>query len=106
MIVDESHTLRTADRAPDSTNTEAAVAAVKAARAAVLLTGTPSLSRPFDLYRQVCSLLLHPVQASGMRAEPLPLRFLPGPTSFRTQPVLLQLCCGRGNASLAVLVRR
>lgn len=51
--MDESHTLRTADRAPDSRNTEATVAAVKTSEVAVLLTGTPSLSRPFDLYRQV-----------------------------------------------------
>ena len=51
--MDESHTLRTADRAPDSKNTEATVAAVKTSEVAVLLTGTPSLSRPFDLYRQV-----------------------------------------------------
>lgn len=59
--MDESHTLKTADRAPDSTNTEAAVAAVKAAQPAVLLTGTPSLSRPFDLYRQVRALALQSV---------------------------------------------
>jgi len=55
VIVDESHTLRTADRAPDSNITEATVAAVKASNIAMLLTGTPSLSRPFDLYRQVCT---------------------------------------------------
>lgn len=53
VVVDESHTLRTADRAPDSKNTEATVAVVKTSEVAVLLTGTPSLSRPFDLYRQV-----------------------------------------------------
>ena len=68
VIVDESHTLRTADRAPDSINTEAAVAAVKVAQAAVLLTGTPSLSRPFDLYRQVCTPSLHLCQASDVKA--------------------------------------
>ena len=51
--MDESHSLRTADRAPDSRNTEATAAAVKTSEVAVLLTGTPSLSRPFDLYRQV-----------------------------------------------------
>lgn len=59
--MDESHTLRTGDKAPDSGHTEATVRAVKAAEVAVLLTGTPSLSRPFDLYRQVstCSQSLH-----------------------------------------------
>ncbi len=53
--MDESHTLRTGDKAPDSGHTEATVRAVKVAEVAVLLTGTPSLSRPFDLYRQVHS---------------------------------------------------
>ncbi len=55
VIVDESHTLRTTDRPPDSRITEAAVAAIKAAARAVLLSGTPSLSRPYDLFRQVAS---------------------------------------------------
>lgn len=53
--MDESHALRTTDRAPDSRNTEAAVATIKAASRAVLLSGTPSLSRPYDLFRQVAS---------------------------------------------------
>lgn len=53
VVVDESHTLRTQDRAPDARHTEAAAAAVKAAARAVLLSGTPSLSRPYDLHRQV-----------------------------------------------------
>lgn len=53
VVVDESHTLRTTDKATGSKNTEAAIAAVKAAKRAVLLTGTPSLSRPYDLFRQV-----------------------------------------------------
>jgi hypothetical protein len=53
VVVDESHSLRTTDRAPDSRNTEAAAAAVKTAKRAVLLSGTPSLSRPYDLFRQV-----------------------------------------------------
>ena len=55
--MDESHALRTTDRAPDSRNTEAAVATIKAASRAVLLSGTPSLSRPYDLFRQVASPL-------------------------------------------------
>jgi len=51
--VPESHTLRTSCKPPDALHTEAVVSAVKAARRAILLTGTPSLSRPFDLFRQV-----------------------------------------------------
>jgi hypothetical protein len=54
VIVDESHNLRTTNsREADSPHTEACVAAVARARRAVLLSGTPSLSRPYDLYRQV-----------------------------------------------------
>lgn len=49
----ESHTLRTSNKPPDALHTEATVTAVKLARRAILLTGTPSLSRPFDLFRQV-----------------------------------------------------
>lgn len=45
--------LRTANRPVDAAHTEAVVAAAKLARRAILLTGTPSLSRPFDLFRQV-----------------------------------------------------
>ncbi|KAK9843831.1 hypothetical protein WJX81_008228 [Elliptochloris bilobata] len=56
VVVDESHSLRTVDRAAGAPTTEAAVAAVSAARRAVLLSGTPSLSRPFDLFRQVEAL--------------------------------------------------
>lgn len=58
----ESHTLRTSNRPPDAAHTEAVVTAAKAARRAILLTGTPSLSRPYDLFRQArqpwCSCLL------------------------------------------------
>ena len=53
VIADESHTLRTSDRPPDARHTEAAISAVKRSRRAIFLTGTPSLSRPFDLFRQV-----------------------------------------------------
>lgn len=53
VVLDESHSLRTTDRAPDAPHTEAAAAAVRAAARAVLLSGTPSLTRPFDLFRQV-----------------------------------------------------
>lgn len=54
IIIDESHNLRTTNsRGADSPHTEAAVAAGAAAKRLVLLSGTPSLSRPYDLYRQV-----------------------------------------------------
>ena len=54
VVVDESHNLRTTNsRDADSPHTEAAAAALGRARRAVLLTGTPSLSRPYDLFRQV-----------------------------------------------------
>jgi SNF2 family DNA or RNA helicase len=54
IIMDESHNLRTTNsRNADSPHTEAAVAAGAAARRLILLSGTPSLSRPYDLFRQV-----------------------------------------------------
>jgi hypothetical protein len=60
VIVDESHNLRTSSsRGPggapggDMPVTEACCAAATQARRAILLTGTPSLRRPYDLYRQV-----------------------------------------------------
>lgn len=45
--------LRTSNKPPDAQHTEAVVSAVRRARRAVFLTGTPSLSRPYDLFRQV-----------------------------------------------------
>lgn len=59
IIADESHTLRTSNRAPDARHTEAVASAVKRATRAIFLSGTPSLSRPFDLFRQVGSPDLH-----------------------------------------------
>ncbi|GIM10874.1 hypothetical protein Vretimale_14474, partial [Volvox reticuliferus] len=57
VIVDESHNLRTTNsRDADSPHTEACVAAVARVKRAVLLSGTPSLSRPYDLFRQVNAL--------------------------------------------------
>lgn len=54
VIIDESHNLRTTNsRQADSPHTEAAVAAGSNAKHVILLSGTPSLSRPYDLYRQV-----------------------------------------------------
>ncbi len=68
--------MRTQDRPPDSRNTEAAVAAVREAARAVLLSGTPSLSRPYDLFRQVAPrpLFCHVDVASIVTQEsPMPL---------------------------------
>jgi hypothetical protein len=57
VVVDESHNLRTtASPAADAPSTEACVAACKRAPRCLMLTGTPSLSRPYDLYRQVDAL--------------------------------------------------
>lgn len=54
VIVDESHNLRTTkSRSHDAAHTEACVSIIKRAKRSVLLSGTPSLSKPFELYRQV-----------------------------------------------------
>ncbi len=55
LVADESHTLRTSKRPPDALHTEALAATARRATRAVFLSGTPSLNRPFDLFRQVCS---------------------------------------------------
>ena len=53
VIVDESHTLCSTARATDSQQTEAAANLVERVPHVLLLSGTPSLSRPFSLWRQV-----------------------------------------------------
>ena len=53
LLVDESHALCTTTRAADAQHTEAVCACAKAARHVILLSGTPSLRRPFQLWRQV-----------------------------------------------------
>ena len=53
VIIDESHYLRTSGYDKDAGTTEAAVLAAKRAKRVIMLSGTPSLSRPFDLFRQV-----------------------------------------------------
>lgn len=55
VVVDESHTMRTTEHPPDARHTEAVACVIKRARRAVLLSGTPGLNRPFDLFRQVIS---------------------------------------------------
>ena len=58
VIVDESHNMRTTKKARDSKQTEACAAVVKRVPRAILLTGTPSLSKPFDLFVQADALSL------------------------------------------------
>ena len=80
LVVDESHVLRTGLRGPpDARATEAAVAAAARARRAVFLTGTPSLSKPFDLWRQVDALVpgLLPVTRDAFAARYCGRRLLP-----------------------------
>lgn len=81
IIADESHTLRTSEKAPDARHTEAAVSAVRRSRRAIFLTGTPSLSRPFDLFRQVLPgpYLMSSPKACQFSAKPQPV-LLPYPT--------------------------
>lgn len=64
IIVDESHNLRTTKN-NDSNITEVTVGACKKAKRVIMLTGTPSLSRPFDLFRQVCILFVGHLNRKG-----------------------------------------
>ena len=52
VIVDESHTLGTTGGQTDAQQTEAVAALCAAAPHTLLLSGTPSLCRPFQLWRQ------------------------------------------------------
>lgn len=57
VVVDESHTLRTTlSRSSEVRQTEAVLSIVKRASHAVMATGTPSLTRPFDIFNQVDAL--------------------------------------------------
>ena len=53
LVADESHAMRANGHAPDARHTEAVAAAAGRAQRVILLSGTPSLSKPFDLFRQV-----------------------------------------------------
>ena len=54
MIVDESHRLRTSlTTCSLAEEVEVTASALRKSRRAILLTGTPSLSRPFDIFLQV-----------------------------------------------------
>ena len=55
VIVDESHTLRTTNK-QESAQTQVAVQVIKDAPHAILLSGTPALNRPYDLFCQVDAL--------------------------------------------------
>lgn len=58
VVVDESHNLRTTSiKNTDSPHTEACVTTLSRANRRILLTGTPSLAKPFDLYRQIDALV-------------------------------------------------
>ena len=67
VVVDESHALRTTQGGveKEATKTNAVLEMVKSIRHAVLVTGTPSLTRPFDLFGQV-DALCHWNRARGM----------------------------------------
>ncbi|CAI7865074.1 unnamed protein product, partial [Closterium sp. NIES-54] len=56
VVVDEAHVLRTARKPFDCLETRVVVDVIRRTKRAVLLTGTPSLSRPFDLFNLVDSL--------------------------------------------------
>lgn len=53
VIADESHTLRTTVNAAEAQQTAAVCALVRGARYAALLSGTPSVTRPYDMFHQV-----------------------------------------------------
>ena len=57
VVADESHMMRTHNKPPDAAFTEVAAAIGRRARRLLLLSGTPSLNRPFDLFRQVSARL-------------------------------------------------
>lgn len=52
IIADESHYLKN----PEATRTKAIVPLLQSARRAILLSGTPALSRPIELYPQLVAL--------------------------------------------------
>ena len=56
VIVDESHNVRSTKKPKDSKQTEAAAIMIRKVPRAILLSGTPSLSKPFDLFAQVDAL--------------------------------------------------
>ncbi|RCV13837.1 hypothetical protein SETIT_2G378100v2 [Setaria italica] len=53
MIVDESHNIRCTKKKVEKNETEAVLHLASKIERIVLLSGTPSLSRPFDIYHQI-----------------------------------------------------
>ena len=56
VVVDESHTLRTTTGRGEVDHTEVTLDIIRSTKRAVLATGTPSLSRPYDVFNQVDAL--------------------------------------------------
>lgn len=70
VVVDESHCLRLPRGLSGNPRTVAALRVIRSATRAMLLTGTPSLSKPFDMWAQIDALkpnLLGPKEAFGLR---------------------------------------
>lgn len=53
MIVDESHNLRCTKRLTECEETKAVLDVARKIKRVVLLSGTPSLSRPYDIFHQI-----------------------------------------------------
>uniref|UniRef100_A0A453B5Z7 Helicase ATP-binding domain-containing protein n=1 Tax=Aegilops tauschii subsp. strangulata TaxID=200361 RepID=A0A453B5Z7_AEGTS len=53
MIIDESHNIRCTKMKEENTQTKAVLEIALNINRIVLLSGTPSLSRPFDIYHQI-----------------------------------------------------
>ncbi|KAH9318525.1 hypothetical protein KI387_020294, partial [Taxus chinensis] len=53
MIVDESHNLRCTKRMKECEETKAILDVARTIKRVVLLSGTPSLSRPYDIFHQI-----------------------------------------------------
>ncbi|KAF0907158.1 hypothetical protein E2562_015680 [Oryza meyeriana var. granulata] len=59
MIIDESHNIRCTKKKHEKNETQAVLELVPNISHIVLLSGTPSLSRPFDIYHQINMLWPH-----------------------------------------------
>ncbi|CAN6470106.1 unnamed protein product [Victoria cruziana] len=53
MIIDESHNVRCTKRVTESDETQAVLDLANKVKRIILLSGTPSLSRPFDIFHQI-----------------------------------------------------
>lgn len=59
MIIDESHNIRCTKKKQEKNETKAVLELAPNVNHIVLLSGTPSLSRPFDIYHQINMLCPH-----------------------------------------------